>query len=303
MKGVESQSVYVVVLNWNSFEDTEACLKSLGDVTYGNLHIVVVDNGSVDGSLERLKEAFPSVPFIATGRNLGFAGGVNVGIEYAMGQGADFVLLLNNDTVVAPDFVDRLVEFAADRPEAAIMCSKIYFHHAPERIWYAGARFLSWIGFTHLRGCRRADAPRYSVPIETEPTGCSMLIRTELFSKIGLFDEDYFCYCEDVDLGRRAGLAGYRTYLVPSSKVWHKVAETSKDSLAMLYYIVRNSLRLADTYHQLPYWLRPVRYGLVAITYTLFVLITQRQRLKALRRIYQGMRDYLYGRYGEFRDA
>ena len=297
----ERPAVYIVVLNWNSWKDTVSCIDSLKKITYGNYKILIVDNGSVDGSEEILKERFPELTLIQTGRNLGFAGGVNVGIKCALKEGADYILLLNNDTVVAPDFLDELVKVAERDERAGILCSKIYFYSEPDRIWYAGASFYSWIGFTVLRGCRRKDTGQFDTIEETEPTGCAMLLKRELCEKIGFFNEDYFCYYEDLEFGMRARRAGFKTLYVPSSKLWHKVGETTKGSLAMLYYMMRNSLDFIDTYYPLPAVMRYIRYMLVAGMFSFYVLVTQGQRFKGMKRIYQGVRDYFNGRFGEFK--
>ncbi len=295
--------VSIVVLNWNSYDDTINCIESLKKITYPEYEIIIVDNGSTDGSERILKQRFPELTLIQTGHNLGFTGGVNAGIRHALKEGADYIHLLNNDTVVAPDFLEELLKVAEKDGKAGILCSKIYFYHRPDRIWYAGATFYSLIGLTVLVGCGRKDNKRFDTIRETEPTGCSMLLKREVCEKIGLFDEEYFCYYEDLDFGMRAKRAGFRTLYVPSSKVWHKIGETTKGSLVMVYYLVRNCMRFADTYYPLPAFVRHIRYGLVTGMFTLYVLITQKQKLKAMRRIYQGVRDYLNGRFGEFKEV
>ncbi len=295
-------SVVIVIVNWNSCDDTINCIESLKKVTYPEYEVVIVDNGSTDGSEKVLRGRFPELTLIQTGHNLGFAGGVNAGIKYALKKGADYILLLNNDTVVAPDFLEELVKVAERDEKAGILCSKIYFYNRPDRIWYAGATFHSLMGLTVLVGYERKDNEKFNTIKETEPTGCSMLLKREVCEKIGLFDEQYFCYYEDMDFGMRAKRAGFKTLYVPSSKVWHKIGVTTRGSLGMIYYLVRNSMKFADTYYPLPWFVRHIRYGLIVAVYTMYVTVTQRQKLKGMKRIYQAVRDYFNGRFGELRE-
>src|SRR5262249_3506361 len=130
--------VAIVLLNWNGTEDTLACLRSLGQLEYGNATVTVVDNGSTDGAPERIRARFPGVGLIENGRNLGFAGGNNVAIPPSVDAGADYVLLLNNDTEVAPDMLSRLIDVAERDPSVGIVGPKILYYDLPDTIWSAG---------------------------------------------------------------------------------------------------------------------------------------------------------------------
>ena len=151
--------VAVIVLNWNGREDTLECLRSIRSIAYSNFGVIVVDNGSTDGSVAAIRASQPSVEVIDTGENLGFAGGNNVGIRRALELGADYVLLLNNDTVVDPGLLRAFVAAAALHPEAGAFGAKIYFHSEPTRIWYAGARWEAGAGELRSRGLG-ASRPR-----------------------------------------------------------------------------------------------------------------------------------------------
>lgn len=131
--------VYVVILNWNGYADTADCLTTCLTNRYPRTRIVVVDNGSSDGSELLLRSAFPEITVVQTGSNLGYAGGNNVGIRHALGSGADYVVLLNNDTVVDPDFITSLVQIATADCRPGMLCSNIFFHDPPNVIWFAGA--------------------------------------------------------------------------------------------------------------------------------------------------------------------
>ena len=131
-------SVFIVVLNWNGRADTLTCLRSLQALADKRTRVLVVDNGSTDGSVAAILAAHPEVPVIETGRNLGYAGGNNVGVRHAIAEGADFVLVLNNDTVCAPDMIDRLLQAAAKHPGAGMFCPRIFYMHDPGRVWFDG---------------------------------------------------------------------------------------------------------------------------------------------------------------------
>ncbi|MCR4287544.1 MAG: glycosyltransferase family 2 protein, partial [Deltaproteobacteria bacterium] len=147
-----TKKVFVIVLNWNGYQDTIECVESLKGVDYPDLEIIIIDNGSIDDSVEVLRRRFPALLVLETGRNLGFAGGANFGIRRALNDGADYVIVLNNDTVVDEGFVRELVEAAREHKDAGILCSKVYFYDRPDAIWYAGAEFNTLLGWGRHRG-------------------------------------------------------------------------------------------------------------------------------------------------------
>ncbi|PYI48980.1 MAG: hypothetical protein DMF10_02830 [Verrucomicrobia bacterium] len=204
-------SVHIVVLNWNGKPDTLECLTSLQSVSYPNRKIVVVDNGSTDGSEEAIKAAFPDVTFIQTGENLGYAEGNNVGIHHAMECGADFVFVLNNDTTTDTDVVTALVAQAEKNPNAAILGPKIYFYERPDIINSAGG---------HL------------------------VLRLSVLREVGFFDRDFFLICEELDLCTRIRKRGFEILFVPEAKLWHKVSAAFDGNFSAVYcyYFFRNSL-------------------------------------------------------------
>ncbi|MBE7414621.1 MAG: glycosyltransferase family 2 protein [Deltaproteobacteria bacterium] len=296
--------VSIVVLNWNGYRDTAECVQSLRDVVYPALEIIVVDNGSVDGSLNALKRRFPSgIRFIGTGKNLGFAGGCNAGIRQALENGADYVLLLNNDTVVAPDFVKEIVTAAEGEPRAGILCSKVYFHDRPDVVWYSGAYFNSLLGWGRHLGFNKKDSGGSGAMETGRPTGCAMMVTRELCERTGLFDEDYFCYAEDLDWGMRAKRAGFKVLYVPSSRVWHKVSASSGSVgvAASLYYSTRNTLRCVDLNRPLPLPLRQARYLSILAASFLSLLTMKTPAAPGAKMITKGFRDYLRGIKGELR--
>lgn len=256
--------VFVIIVNWNGKKDTQTCLSSLANIKKRNMdfHVVVVDNGSVDDSVARIKNTYPWVTVIPTGKNLGFTGGNNVGITYALGHQADFVWLLNNDTFVDSNILDVLRAFRD--PKVGICGSKIYFapghefHHDryTEReqgrvFWYAGG-VVDWDNmYASHRGVDEVDLGQYNREEETQfVTGCSMMIRKNVFEKIGMLDDRYYLYLEDLDFCLRAKKAGFTLHYVPSSVLWHVNAGSSSrpGNPLQQYYQTRNRLLLGFRY-------------------------------------------------------
>lgn len=241
--------VVVVVLNWNGRQDTLDCLASLRALDGPSPTILVVDNGSSDGSEEAIRSAHPDLPFLQTGSNLGFAGGNNAGIEWARDHDADFVLLLNNDTQVQPDFLARLLARADADPGLGILGCSIAYADAPDRLWaFGGGRFDIATGWV-----RHIQRPVPDAELATRGTvhfyvtGCAMLIRRGVVEAIGGLDRSYFHFCEDVDYCLRAKQHGFGIGVAPDSHLIHKVSATTQvDSPLFLYYNLRSRLRLVE---------------------------------------------------------
>ena len=293
--------VFIVVLNWNGYRDTLECINSLKAVTYSNYRIVLVDNDSTDGSEALLRERFPDIDIIQTGHNLGFTGGNNIGMRYALDNRTDYIILLNNDTTVHKEFVTELVSIAEADKTAGMLCPKIYFHDRPDIIWYAGASFHPWLGWGRHRGYNVRDQGQFNSVEETErPTGCALMVSRELCENIGLLREEYFCYCEDLDWGLRAQNAGYKIMYVPASKVWHKISRsTSVGSATSLYYSVRNMFMCVDANKPLPALLRFLRFGIVLSAAILSLFTHAQPKAAGAAQICRGTSHYLQGRSGK----
>jgi hypothetical protein len=251
---------YIVILNWNGRDDTLACLASVAKIRYPNFRIIVVDNGSADDSVAAIGMAFPDVEIIETGKNLGFAGGNNVGIKRALEHGSDFVFLLNNDTEVDPGILEAFVAAAERFPDAGVFSGKIYFHAEPNRIWYAGAQWNSKASrFMQVGEGLLDDGLTYSSACETGyACGCAFFIPARRLREIGLLDEDFFLYFEETDWCFRAKEAGHPSIFVPNAKLWHKVSVSfgGEGSPLALYFITRNRLLWARRHATLPWRLR-----------------------------------------------
>ncbi|MDF2386932.1 glycosyltransferase family 2 protein [Nostoc ellipsosporum NOK] len=220
--------IYIIVLNWNGKEDTIECLESVQKIDYPNYKILLVDNGSIDDSVAAIRERFPQVSIIENGANLGFAAGNNVGIDYAISQGADYIFLLNNDTIVDPQILWAFIRANKQYPDAGILGSKIYYYKQPQKIWYAGVEWIpSQARFLHL-GCGNIDNDKdwREFQFPEYICGCAILVKAEVVKKIGMLEPKYFLMWEEVDWCYRAKRAGYKCLLVPESKVWHKISSS-----------------------------------------------------------------------------
>ena len=246
-------SVWAIVLNWNRREDTLACLESLasmdatwdvtggetgdvtaaatGDVTAGvtgdrpgfDLHLLLVDNGSTDGSLEAVAEAWPAVERLALPENVGYARGINAGVERALAAGADWTFLVNNDAVVGPDALAKLLA-AADDPRIGLLTPTIYYYDIPGTVWPSA-------GFRRkltLAGVDTTARPPSPAPYDVDwATGCALLVRAQVWAAVGLLDTRFVMYYEDHDFCLRAEGAGWRLVHVPAAHVWHRVSASS----------------------------------------------------------------------------
>lgn len=290
---------FVIVLTWNGWRDTEACLRSLLPVIDDGISVLVVDNGSVDGTPGKVKEAFPGIEVIENGRNLGFPGGNNVGIREALSRGADYVILLNNDTVVDRDFARELVSVAARDEKIGMATSKIYFHDRPEVLWFAGGDFSLWTGRSRHEGFGEVDRGQFDDVVEIgRPCGCSLLASRRFLEDMGLMDETLFLYGEEIDWALRASAKGYRCVLAPRSKVWHKWASGTGGARSgnYLYYSVRNMLAVLDRHapcrSAFTGWLRRM---LIMATFSASLVTMGTDKRAGIRNILAGARDHRLG--------
>ncbi len=271
----ESQAapkVFIVILNWNGLADTLDCLESLAGLEYPNFEVIVVDNDSSDDSEEVLKGRYPQHIIIQSGANLGFAGGTNVGLRYALEHGADYAWLLNNDTLVEPDALTELVKRMQEKSDAGLCGSTLVYHHDRSRVQaYGGATYNKWLSTSRHIG---QDAPK-GQEVNTEEVesqldylvGASCLVSRPFLEEVGLMSEDYFLYYEEVDWAARAR-GRYTLAFAPKSVVYHKEggsigssSDGAKKSRLADYYGVRN--RLLYTRKHAPEALPSVYLGLL----------------------------------------
>lgn len=290
-----------MVLSWNGRDDTLACLRSLAAATYPRLEVVVVDNGSSDGSADAVAREHPGVVLIRLDTNRGFAGGMNAGIAEALSRGAGYVMLLNNDTVVEPGFLEPLADALERGEDMAASCSQIVFLDDPGTVWYAGAAFRPGRG--HHGTNRGYGQPRLSestAPFSTDRAcGGAMLVSAKALAEVGSFDESLFAYAEDTDWSLRSARAGRRILVVPASVVRHAVSAASggASSPDTLYYGLRNGLVVAERWAPL----RPARTWLrrgEAVAAHLAQALRSDRRRAGARAIRDGWRDFRAGRLG-----
>jgi len=247
----ESPKVCAVILNISGMPVMEDCLRSLEKADYPGLEVIVVHNGQRTDSLPAAVKAVCGKvsEVIFTGKNLGFAAGNNQGIKIALARGADYVLLLNDDTVVSPGFLAPLVKALQNDPAAGMAGPRIFYHSAPGRIWFSGARLQKGECLFYFPGSDQ-EAETYG-PGETAETdfvtGCAALVSRKLIERVGLLDEIFFLYWEDSDWGFRASRAGFRSLVVPAAGIWHKVSCSSggNDSALKLFHKTRGRLLFA----------------------------------------------------------
>lgn len=255
--------IKIIIVNYNNKKDLLACLASLLKIKIKKekVEVIVVENSAIGDSVTALKKLFPQVLVLKQKENLGFAGGNNIGIKRALEEEADYIMLLNNDTLMEEHCLQELLKVITKDKNIGIVCPKIYFapgfefhkkrYQEKDRgkvIWYAGAE-IDWQNILGIHwGVDEVDKGQYKEEKEIEfATGCAMLIKKEVFGKIGLFDWRFFLYLEDLDLSVRVKKAGFKLVFAPKAIVWHKnLGTTSKKSQTrQAYYYSRNRLLFA----------------------------------------------------------
>lgn len=242
--------VIIIILNWNGKEDTIECLESLKNITYPNYKILLVDNGSTDGSVDFFKRRYPEIEIVENQENLGFAEGNNVGMRRALEKGSDYVLILNNDTVVDSHFLQELINLAEQDLKIGIVGPKIYYYDNPSKINSAGGT-INWnVGAGINIGIGATDNGQFNHCLDVEYLmGAAMLIKNELIKEIGGFNQGFFLLLEDTELCIRAKRVGYRSVFCPNSKIYHKEGISGEKSPISLYYWYRNRLLLLKNHY------------------------------------------------------
>jgi len=252
-------SVSAVVVNWNLKETTCHALQSLEHLDLP-CRLIVVDNGSDDGSVAYLASRFPQAVIISLPANVGFAAACNQAIRQALqAPDCDFVLLLNNDATLSPSALSELVRAAQRHPEAGIFGPKIYYQDPPRRIWYAGARRRRGVLAAADTGRGQMDQGQFSRERRVDYVfGAAMLMRRSVFDRIGLLDERYFLYLEDLDFCLRAQAAGFALWFVPEATAWHSVSASTAQQRYVRKYHQAKSTVYFHRKHTPPRYLLPV---------------------------------------------
>ncbi len=247
-------SVAIIVVNYNGFEDTKECIKSIKKCNYDNYSIVVVDNASTEkplnATIEYIKQNSVYIEMVS---NDGFAAGNNVGIKWALERNFEFCLLINNDTTVDINFLSKLVNAFEANCDAGILGGRINFFTKPDHIWYGGGHIDNTYGGAQHENYNQVIGITDSVREVQFITGCLMLIPVKVLKKVGLLDESFFLYEEDTEFCLRVMKQGYRLLYVDDAVIYHKIsASTQKNTTLKSYYELRNKFILADQYYDHP---------------------------------------------------
>ena len=222
---MNNSSVTIIVLNWNGKDLTLKCLESLNELNYTNCSILVADNNSSDDSVESINEKYPNVEILELDYNYGYAGGNNRAFNSLNDDASEFVIFLNNDTVVDKDFISPLIDPLLSNNNIYQTVPKIYYQNNPKLIWYAGGNVNLWTGAISHQGIRQYDNRKFNLKGLTKyATGCCFCMRYSDFKKIGGFDESFPMYSEDVDLSLSIRREGNEVWYIPESIIWHKVS-------------------------------------------------------------------------------
>ncbi len=292
-------SVAVLVLNWNGIDDTMECLESLLRVDYPRMEIIVVDNGSTVSPRARIAAAFPTVTILETGINKGFSGGNNDGLRYAMDQGHDYAFVLNNDTTVDPAVLREAVAVAESDTRIGVVGVKILAYDQPDRIWVAYGEVTYRQSLVRLIGFYSFDDGRFDTQRDVEwVPGTAMLLRRKALQEVGLFDDDFFAYHEDVDWCVRARNLGYRVVFAPKPIIHHKVSRSSggKGYVTPRQYLAsRNMVLFVRKHANVLQKLKFISFQVVALPLQYVVRSFTGEQAGVTLKI-RGMRDALAGR-------
>lgn len=243
--------IYIILVNYNGYKDTIKCIDSLKKINYINYKIIIVDNASSDNSLKILKQKTNNCIIMKSKKNLGFAGGNNLGIKYALAHDADYIMLLNNDTIVSNSFLNNMLMSFNKNNKIGLVGCKIMYYPEKNILWYGGG-YIDWFKFIGVHyGMKQIDKGQYDIEKEIDfMTGCCMLVKREIFEKVGLLSEDYFMYFEDVDFCVKIRNAGYKIWYDPKAVVYHKVGLSSggEESPFSIEWGTRNRLLFMNRY-------------------------------------------------------
>lgn len=251
--------VVIIILNWNGKQDSLECLHSVRQLTYPNYDVLFIDNGSQDDSVACISQAFSDIQIIVNTKNLGFAEGNNVGIQKALEEKADYIFLLNNDTVVDCNLLNALVEAGEKTPEAGIFGGKMYYLEPPDCFYSAGASINFREFLVKPRGYKQKDQGQFDQVAEVDfIIGCGLLIKRQVIEDIGFLDPLYFAYFEDVDWCARARAKGYKILYIPESRMWHRVAASTggTNNPRWNYLMGRGAVIFMKKYGNLWNWLK-----------------------------------------------
>ena len=282
--------VTTIVINWGLKQETMKCLRSLERLDLP-CRVIVVDNGSGDGSSEYIARHFPQAELIALPSNVGFGPACNLAITRALQDGVcDYIFLLNNDALVHPRALSELLSIAQDCPKAGILGPKVYYHNEPDKIWYAGARKRWGVLAATDTGRGQTDYGQFDALREVDYVfGAAMLIRRDVFERVGLFDEQFFLYLEDMDFCLRTQETGFSLLFVPQAHVWHKgSASTANRNGMRKHHFVKSTVRFAKKHTSLA-WSLPAFIFWILVLLRFIIADLARGNLVSIKSYWSGL--------------
>ncbi len=292
----------IVILNWNGKEDVLRCLATLPRIRYPNWSATVVDNASTDGSVEAIRLHFPEQRVLVMEKNLGFCGGNNRGIRDALERGADYVLLLNNDTELHPDLLDELVRVAESDPRIGAVGSKNILLEDHRIVWGAYGEIRYHRDLVELVGSRQPDGPEFTCVKDVDwVIGNGVMMKRAAIERVGGFDESFFGYHEDVDWCERARKAGFRIVYNGHAIIYHQgfgAANPNREKqFPVLYFLGRNSILFAKKHGTLLQLTKFVTLFFAGVGWWIVLALLRRERIKSylwlLRGFFDGVRGQL----------
>jgi GT2 family glycosyltransferase len=298
-------TVAIILVNWNSFEVTNDCIISLKGIQYAAHTIVVVDNGSADGSGKQLKALHPEIVLIESATNQGFTGGNNLGFAYSLENGFDYSMMLNNDTFVEPDFLDHLVHYMEAHPKVGVIQPRIQFNHNRTLLWNGGSYFAKWWGILYSKGFNQTPTQANLAITKVDwITGCAFFTRNAILKQTGLLAPNMFMYSEDVDLSFRIKALNYPLVYHPDSVIYHIAGMSNKSKTKgkegfinanVHYYNQRNRIWILKKYT--PWYCIPtVLFCNIFYITGIIGYFTIRRRFSKLKAVVRAVKDGLTGR-------
>jgi len=297
-------TVAIILVNWNSFDVTNDCIVSLKGIEYVAYTIVVVDNGSKDGSGQQLKQLHPEIELIESATNQGFTGGNNLGFAYSLENGFDYSMMLNNDTFVEPDFLNHLVDFMQANPTVGVVQPRIHFNHDRTILWNGGSYYNKWLGFLYTKGFNKKPTQSYlKFKAVDWVTGCAFFTRNSILKTTGLLAQNMFIYSEDVDLSFRIKKLKHQLMYHPNSVIYHIAGMSNKSKTKgkegfvnpIVHYLnQRNRIWILKKYT--PWYCVPTA-ALSNIFYISLIMgyFAVRRRFTKLKAVARAVRDGLKG--------
>lgn len=296
----KSKKVGIILVNYNGEKYNKECIDSILKSTYEDYEIIVVDNASSDNSVESLEKNYGNkITLFRNLKNEGFSEGNNIGIKIAKKKNCDYILLLNNDTVIIEDCIEKMVKCSINNANS-VVSPKIYYYDNKEIIWSAGARMLWKKGLAAQNGLNMRDNGEYNQSLNVEfGTGCCLLIPMEIIDSVGLLSKDYFLYYEDTDYCARILKSGFYIVYEPEAILYHKVSASTggEESYMYIYYNTRNRLLFNKKHNKknilyyLPY------FYLTRIVKIILWLI--RGKYELIRATFDSIKDYNKGIIGK----